>query len=249
MGAPTRHRVYQKNYEQEALDHRNYLLLLGFSVKTCQAKYLHLKEFFSWLEQIGIYQLEHITSLEINHFYEYIQHRKSLQTQERLKQKTVCDLMRCVQVFLSQCVVLGKLDSSPASHLKFSYVGEDVARKILTQSDIKELYEVTENEQEKAMLHLGYGAGLRVHEISLLNPQDLQLSENLVVVQKGKNSQRRLVPLSSKICQELVLFAESQSIKSEKSPLFTNQKGRRMQPWTFNSMLKKWFYELSLVGN
>ena len=147
------------------------------------------------------------------------------------------DILRSVQTFLGYALDLGKVENNPASHLKFNYPDEEVHRRIFTQTEIQQLYRATETEQEKAILHMGYGCGLRVNEISQLNKQDVRLKENLIIVQKGKNSKRRLVPISDKISREMEAFIFSVENKDE--ALFINIKGGRMKQWTLNKLLKK----------
>ncbi|MCH4828195.1 site-specific integrase [Flavobacterium columnare] len=53
------------------------------------------------------------------------------------------------------------------------------------QDQIQELYKVA-NLQEKTILNIAYGCGLRVQEISDLNKEDIRIIENLVIVQKVK---------------------------------------------------------------
>lgn len=240
MGRPSRHIVYNETYQREATEYRNYLLLLGYADETCQSRYLYLKEFFNWLEETGIYQLQHITAVEISNFYEYIENRESTRTKEKLKLKSVYDIMRCIQTFLGYALDLGKMKTNPASHLKFSYPDEDVERQIFTQAEIQQLYRVTQTEQEKAILHMGYGCGLRVQEISDLNKEDLRLTENLIIVKKGKNSKRRLVPINEKVSEELNFFLSSEEVlKGNGNAVFTHSKGGRMKQWTLNKLLKK----------
>lgn len=235
MGA-SRHIVYSELYQKEAREYKDYLLLLGYKEETCQARYLFLKEFFNYLEAIGIYQLHHITAVEIEQFYEYLENRKSQRTQQKLKQKSVYDIMRNMQQYLGYALQLGKIKINPGSHLKFNYPEEQVKRIIFSQEQIRELYQATETQQEKAILHIGYGCGLRVNEISQLNKEDLRLTENLIIVQKGKNNKRRLVPITEIVSKELEDFIFS---TEKQKAVFLNAKGRRMQEWTFNSTLKK----------
>jgi len=224
MPLPSRHIIYSELYQKESKEYKEYLLLLGYADETCQSKYLYLKEFFNWLEEIG-------------NFYEYIQNRKSTRTKEILKLKTVYDIMRCVQQYLGYALHLGKIKINPASHLKFHYPDEEVNRIIFTQQEMQELYGVTETEQERAILNIAYGCGLRASEVSQLNKEDLRLTENLVIVQKGKNSKRRLVPISDTISNELHIFLSSEETKQK--ALFLNSKGTRMQTGTLNKQLKK----------
>lgn len=237
MPLPSRHIIYSEIYQKEAKEYKDYLLLLGYADETCQSRYLYLKEFFNHLEEIGIYQLHHITAVEIANFYEYVQNRKSTRTKEVLKQKSVYDIMRSVQQYLGYALHLGKIKINPASHLKFNYPNEEVNRIIFSQDQMRELYEVTETEQEKAILNIAYGCGLRASEVSQLNKEDVRLTENLIIVQKGKNSKRRLVPINDTIKTALELFIFS--IEPKQKELFTNSKGTRMQAGTLNKQLKK----------
>src|SRR5690606_21102910 len=106
MGISSRHQLHNRLYQNETKEYRDYLLLLGYTSQTCRSRYLYLKEFFNWLEDIGIYQLHHITAVEIRSFYEYIQNRKSNQTKEALKLKTVYDIMRNLQQYLGYALHL-----------------------------------------------------------------------------------------------------------------------------------------------
>lgn len=236
MPLPSRHIIHSELYRKESREYREYLLLLGYAYKTCRSKHLYLKEFFNWLEETGIYQLHHITAVETGNFYEYVRNRKSTGTGETLKQKSVYDIMRSVQQYLGYALHLGKIKINPASHLKFRYPNEEPERIIFTQQEIRELYRVTETAQERAILHIAYGCGLRANEVSQLNREDLRLTENFVVVRKGKNSKRRLVPVNDTISKELYVFLSSE--ETEQKAVFLNSKGTRMQQGTLNKRLK-----------
>lgn len=145
--------------------------------------------------------------------------------------------MRNLQQYLGYLLEIGTIKVSPASHLKFSYPNEKVERIIFTQSEIQELYNAG-NEQEKAILNIAYGCGLRVGELSLINKEDIRFTENLLIVQKGKNSKRRIIPINTKVAEELQNYLESQTETKNKA-IFLNSKGQRMQEWTFNKMLKE----------
>ena len=236
MGRPSRHKVYNKIYQEEAINYKNHLDILGLNPQTTQARYLYLKEFLSWLEILQIYQLQEVTTVEIAKYYDYLLQRKSTTTGQNIKQKSIHDHMRNLQQYLGYLLDLGKIKSSPASHLKFKNPTEKVERIIFTQSEIQELYNAS-NEQEKAILNIAYGCGLRVGELSLINKEDIRFTENLLIVQKGKNSKRRIIPINTKVTEELQNYLESQS--NINKAIFLNIKGRRMQEWTFNKILKE----------
>ena len=235
MGRPSVHNVYNTIYQEEAKNYKNQLDVLGLKPETTQARYLYLKEFFSWLEKLQIYQLEYITSKEIANYNDYLKAKISTRTGQNIGQKNIYDHMRNLQQYLGYLLGLGKIKTSPASHLKFRNPTEKVDRIIFTQSQIQELYNVS-NSQEKAILNLAYGCGLRVHELGLIEKEDIRLNENLVIVQKGKNSKRRIIPINTKVSKELQSFLES--LEHQTKEVFINNKQRRMQEWTFNSTLK-----------
>ncbi|WP_375605348.1 tyrosine-type recombinase/integrase [Flavobacterium davisii] len=237
MGAPSKHKIYTEYYQTEAINYKKHLAILGLNPQTTQTRFLYLKEFFSYLESHKIFEIKEVTPKEIADYNDYLKARKSQRTGKALKQKSIYDQMRNLQQYLGYLLEIEVIKSNPASHLKFTAVSEKVERFIFSQDQIKELYKVA-NLEEKAILNMGYGCGLRVQEMSDLNKEDIRLSENLVIVQKGKNSKRRLVPISDKIKTELEAFIFSNEKKTNETSFFINSKGRRMQEWSFNKILK-----------
>jgi integrase/recombinase XerD len=236
MGAPSKHKVHTETYQDYSRNYKRHLDILGLNPQTTQTRYLYLKEFFSWLERQYLFKIEEVTTQDISSYHEYLKAKISQRTNVPIKQKSRCDHMRNLQQFLGHLLELGIIKSSSASHLKFRNTSEKVARYIFTQDQIKELYKVA-NHQERTVLNIGYGCGLRVQELSDLNKGDIRITERLIIVEKGKNSKRRLVPISKKVAEELELFIFSTENKNNE--VFTNNKGFRMQEWTFNDLLKK----------
>lgn len=234
MGKPSRYKIHTEPYQKYAENYKRHLDILGLNPQTTQTRYLYLKEFFSWLESNNSYRIEKVTTQDISSYHEYLKAKISQRTKEPIKQKSRYDHMRNLQQFLGHLLDLEILKSSPASHLKFTNPTEKVERFIFSQEQIQQFYKVA-NKQETAVLHIGYGCGLRVQELSDLNKEDVRITERLIIVEKGKNSKRRLVPISKKVAEELDFFL---STENKSDAVFTNNKGNRMQEWTFNSLLK-----------
>lgn len=246
MGAPSKHKIYTEFYQEQAVNYKKHLDILGLNPETTQARYLYLREFFSYLENNKIFSIKEVTPKEIAQYNDYLKAKKSQRTGKELKQKSIYDHMRNLQQYLGYLLEIETIKSNPASHLKFTAVSENVARFIFSQDQIQELYKVA-NLEERTILNIGYGCGLRVQEMSDLNKEDIRFSENLVIVQKGKNSKRRLVPISDKIKTELEEFIFSNERKTNE--IFVHSKGQRMQTGTLNKRLKNLIYKAKLNLN
>ena len=231
------HKIYNKNYQEEAENYQNYLQTLGYTKATYQARYLYLKQFFSWLESLQINQLEQVMPKNIADYQSIIKTQKNVRTKENLSKETVYNRLRNIQTFFGYTLELGKIKTNPASSFKFYSPKEPTERIIFTQIQIKELYKNCENEQEKMILNIAYGCGLRVGEMVKLNKKDIDLQENRLIVESGKNSKRRIVPITNQIVIELKEYLESSELSNK--PIFLNIENRRMQKWSFNLILKK----------
>lgn len=246
MGAPSKHKIYTEFYQEQAVNYKKHLDILGLNPETTQARYLYLREFFSYLENNKIFTIKQVTPKEIAQYNDYLKAKKSQRTGKALKQKSIYDHMRNLQQYLGYLLEIETIKSNPASHLKFTAVSENVERFIFSQDQIQALYQVA-NLEERTILNIGYGCGLRVQEMSDLNKEDIRFSENLVIVQKGKNSKRRLVPISDKIKTELEEFIFSNEKKTNE--IFVHSKGQRMQTGTLNKRLKTLIYKAKLNLN
>lgn len=235
MGAPSKHKIYTEFYQEQAINYKKHLDILGLNAETTQARYLYLREFFSYLENNKIFEIKAVTPKEIAQYNDYLKDKKSQRTGKALKQKSIYDHMRNLQQYLGYLLEIETIKTNPASHLKFTNGTEKVERFIFSQDQIQELYKAA-NLEEKAILNIGYGCGLRAQEISDLNKEDIRFSENIVIVQKGKNSKRRLVPISDKIKTELEAFIFSN--ENKRNEVFVHSKGQRMQTGTLNKRLK-----------
>jgi integrase/recombinase XerD len=232
----SRHQVYNKVYQEEATNYKKHLLILGYKTHTCQTRYLYLKQFFSWLESLQINELEAITPKNIAHYQDYIKAQKNKRTKENLGKESISERLRNVQRYFGYALEIGKIKINPASSFKFYTPKIQPERIIFTQNQIKELYKNCESEQEKMILNIGYGCGLRVGEMVKLNKKDIDLQENRLIVESGKNNKRRIVPIANQIVIELKLFLNE---NKETKPVFLNIENRRMQSGSFNLILKK----------
>lgn len=234
--------LYTKVYEQEVLNYKTHLEILGYSPATVKEKRLYLKAFFTYLEENKIFTLEEIQPKDIAAYYKTLQQKRNINTGELITQESIKGRMRIIQKYFSHLIETETLKKDPASAFIFSSEPQRRERIIFTREQIRELYEATENLQERNILNLAYGCGLRVGELVRINKEDINLQENVVIVEKGKNNKRRLVPLTNKVKEELQEFLQSPSLSERDlgrgNTLFYNTENHRMQSGSFVRILK-----------
>jgi len=106
----------------------------------------------------------------------------------------------------------GALLDDPSDRLETPKRGRTLP-DVLTVAEIEALLAAPSPDEplgwrDRAMLELGYGAGLRVSELCSLTVADLLLSEGLVRV-FGKGGKERLVPIGRKIVGPVSLYLNS----------------------------------------
>ncbi len=218
--------------------------IVGYSKNGREIKYANVREFLVWLEGEQVTNIEKIIPADIVRYYDYLKNRPHKKAEGVLSLKTITSHMRSLRVFFSWMQESGIILTNPMSTLKFTYPKpESKPRTILTISEMKELYQATETLQERAILSLAYGCGLRSMELAGLNVEDVKLNDGILIVQKGKGNKRRVIPLARNVEQDIRNYLDNERylfIKDEKEKaLILNIKGVRMRKYTFRKILGK----------
>ena len=252
MSRPKNIIVINEDYRNLAESFYKYLLRLGYNPKTSKSRYNYLCEFLNWLEQKGLLEITQITALEVTNYYGYISERPSKKDGGILSQKTTHSHMRIIRdLFImlqneSEPDGQPKVKINPCSTLKFPYPKAREERTVLDQEEIKQLYKVTETAQERAILSLAYGCGLRVGELVNCNIEDIRLREKIIIIPKGKGNKRRVVPLSNGVVKDLADYyynerenlTKGRDYNQKESAFMLHSRGGRMRKHTYNKYLK-----------
>ena len=231
-----------KYYEEQLENYRDHLLALGHNPLSVGIKESYLKEFFEQMHLRGITKIEHITAEHIKEYQHYISTRPNKRTKEKLSIKTINDHFRAIELFFMMLLDRGEIQINPLSEIQIHFPEESTERTILTRSQIKSLYDHTESELEKVILGLGYGCGMRVTEIVQCNIEDLQLKQGIVIIPRGKNNKRRVIPITQQVIRDLECYLNEVRMylrTSNVQALLINSKGRRLQKYTMNKILKQ----------
>lgn len=218
-------------------DYYNYLLIKGYIEETARKRYNDIREFLEFTNK----DFRKIIEKDVLKYYAFLKQRPNKITGTgTLKPHTIIQNILSIAGFYEMLFELGKLPELLQINIQYPRNYEnDFVREIVTQDEIKNLYE-TADLKEKVMLNLAYGCGLRVAELVAVNKEDLYLKENLLIVPKGKFNKRRIIPITEKVKKEIEFFLSIENkICFDKTAVTLNNKGNRMQEWTYNSTLKK----------
>ena len=231
-------------YQSLLKDFGQYIGILGYSKNGREIKIANVTEFLQWLEAEGQHRIEAVSPRQITAHYAYLKQRPHRTQAGVLSLKTITHHMRSIRqlfIFLQES---GRMVTNPMSTLRFHYPAETPGqRTVLTQVEIRQLYRVTQTLQERVILSLGYGCGLRAMELVAVNMEDLFLSDHHLVIPRGKGNKRRLVPLSRGVRHDLQAYINYERdlyLTDESEPaLLLNIKGKRLRKYTCRDILKK----------
>jgi integrase/recombinase XerD len=226
---------------------RDWLDVLGYADTTVYGIPNLIQEFLQYLEQKN---KQDISQIDNNDFLAYYYRTKGRANKKRgggLSGAYLNKYIQAIQLFSdylrqSTRMILPKLYLSTEQN-------NQEPRDILTQAEIKILYEATKNypaptryqseelyealaKRDRASLTLLYGCGLRRNEAVNVKVEDIQIEQERIYVRKGKNYRERLVPLNTscmRYLQDYIHEARIYFLKETNNPyLLISQRGKRL---------------------
>jgi len=206
----------QFNYLEKSF--REWLDILGYSPRTVESLPTHIRELFHYLEHTEA--VSQITQVKQNHINQFLKHLLTRPKQDKngggLNSNSINKIIQSINTFVKYLNTTGKYEI----YITTKNLKEETAtRTILTEKEIKQLYEATyENtkrgtglpfeQRDRAMLTIFYGCGLRKTEATNLNIDDINKERNLLIVRKGKGNKQRLVPITPGNMDYLMSYLE-----------------------------------------
>ena len=185
-------RLQNRSYKVIIRNFEQWLSILGFSKSAYDNYPRYLQEFFYYLEQHSKNDLTTVTVTTVKNYYKYLQQRPNAIRNGGLSKATLNQHQQALRKFNEY---LKKHHASPLPlHLRAEAKKEQGWQSVLTQEEIKALFEATEftqNEQriktrDKAILVALYSLGLRVNEAVQLNIKDIFFDKELVYIRQAK---------------------------------------------------------------
>jgi len=214
---------------------RNYLQQVGYSKSTVQMLPYCVASFFEIIPKKPVEVLE----ADILSFHQYLQQRPNKRKETGLSANYIHHHLWALRVFFAWLQDMNQIQIHPMSNLHFD-TPTAKTREILTLLEVETLYLACQTSRERALLSLFYGCGLRRSEVENLNLRDVDFRGQVLYVRKGKNSKRRVVPLSGKVKQDLWSYVlEERFAQAHVVAFLCNNWGLRMRGYTCNELVKE----------
>lgn len=240
-----------QSYQYLEIAFREWLDVLGYGIGTVNGMPLIVREFLQHLEQN---QIQHINQLQQKHIKSYHSHISTRANERRgggLSNNYINKHLQAIEKFLAYLNYKG-VPHVPALGIRLEKLyKKDIT--ILTQAEIKELFELTNKEpntekeqiiqsRDKALLTIFYSCGLRRNEGVNVSIDDINFDTRILHVKKGKNYKERFVPLNktnAAYLQEWIYDYRSQIVKTKKEHrLFINVHGKPLTGGALYTRLK-----------
>ena len=230
--------------------YKDWLQVLGYASSTVYNLPNHLKEFFHYLECHGHSDISKITTQIVKEYYHHLSQRKNQRRGGGISKAFLNKHQQALKLFLKY-LKEHKSNIKFGVHLKGEKTNDQEDKIILTQEEVKELFEacnfshMAEHFQmrDKAILVLLYSCGLRRNEAVHINIEDILFEKQRIYVRKGKNYKERFVPINKynlELLEDYVFNARSEFLKNyQTDALLLSNHGKRTSDLTIANRLKE----------
>lgn len=241
--------LHSEVYKTLLTSYKDWLKVLGYAPSTVYNLPNHLKEFFHYLEQRGHTDISTITTHIIKSYYKYLSQRGNQRRGGSLSKAFLNKHQQALKKFQTY---LKEHNGNIrfGVHLKLEKTNYQEGKVILTQIEIKELFEACQyahmtpyfQSRDRAILVLLYSCGLRRNEAVHIDTEDILLQKGRIYVRKGKNYKERFVPINRhnlEILEEYIFEYRSEFITNyQTDALLLSSHGKRMNDLTIAHRLK-----------
>ena len=195
-------KLHNESYRELLYSFKEWLDILGYSESTVYYLPIFVQEFLYWLEHHRYAGLHAMTLQTVKDYYRYLSERSHERKSGGLSKSYLNKHQQALRKFREY---LQKHQGKTFKiHLRLEEK-ESEKKEILTQSEIKELFEVTSYSsqflrtrlRDKAILVVLYSCGLRRSEAMYLDIKDVLFDKELIFIKKSKNFKQRYVPINT----------------------------------------------------
>lgn len=199
--------------------YKTWLDTLGFSEGVVYEYPNRIKDFFEWLLANNIEAITDLKQAHLKEYYKYLEMRPNKKTKALLGTSHLNHNFLAIDKLLEFLHNQGMNTAPIPTHYRLKHDEQKRINniEILSQTDIKELYNNIENTylnrpfleretkhyQLKLIFALYYACGLRRSEGLRLTLDDVNFDNRTVFVRKGKNYKDRIIPMSEGVYRDL----------------------------------------------
>lgn len=170
-------------------------------------------------------------------------------SEQGMAKSTIARKVAALRSFFKYCFKRGYIEQNPA-HLLVVPRKDKTLPKTATSDDLKRMLDQIDDctpsgKQEKAILELFYGTGIRLSELVELNQSQVDFTQKQITVH-GKGNKERIIPLGEQAARALKKHFESKrELYGERTDLdakraaFLAANGQRIYPVAVQRLVKK----------
>jgi integrase/recombinase XerD len=236
---------------------KEWLQTLGYNQSTVYQLPNHIQELLHYAESKGYAGLHQINNELIKEHYYKLKERTNKRKTGGLSNAYLNKHLQAYNKFSDYLRQNGRL-LLPKLDIQTEEQNSTITH-ILTQQEIKQIFEVTYTPYEqtkndkgivfyealqmrdRAMLSVFYSCGLRRNEVYHLDVNDIQADKKIVVVKKGKGYKQRLTPLTQQSLQHIQNYIYDARIyfnNTKNDALFLSYTGKRLSGQQMLNRLK-----------
>ena len=213
---------------------KEWMLRMGYSTETIRSYGRLLNYFLQWLEDQKIKTFDKVNQSDLDRYCEYLHKKKNQVFGGGLSCSYIQGHINVIRL-LDQYLQLSGKGKLLRGKLP---VEQDfkVHRTILTQKEIKTIYELTQDSpmglRDRAVLGLYYGCGLRCSEGLRVELKHIDYEKKLLYVLAGKNGRSRQVPISQRVKRDFKdyqCYGRNDLLKSQSTHFLINYFGGKIK--------------------
>jgi integrase/recombinase XerD len=186
----------------------------GRAEETLVYRRLYLAHFLSWLKAEGVDDLRRVGPAAARRYavaltrHRYRIGRGEETPEKELSPETMKTRLLLVRDLFRWLMTRGLVLADPTASLRLSRSRDRLPRAVLSEAAVERLLVAPSSltpigVRDRAILALLYSTGLRRAEVAALDLNDVDLTEGLVHVRRGKGGKPRLVPLGESAGEDL----------------------------------------------
>src|ERR1700691_6158109 len=183
-------------------EHLNSLRVRGYSEHTVKNRLVHIGFFIQWAYEHGLQEPTEITRPVLERYQRYLffYRRKN---GEPLTFRSQHARLVPLRVWFRWMTRQNHILHNPASEIDLPRLGRTLPNVILSAQEVEQIMTLCDIEEpiglrDRALLEVLYSTGMRRLEIVRLKLFDLQLDRGLILVNQGKGSKDRYVPIGAR---------------------------------------------------